>query len=82
MQEFWTLPSFNENVSIVLHYNQALLNLQDDWEDIEEDVQEDMSNIFVLAAVKDVTYDRMKSIPRERIRDIVLDILDSSRINY
>ena len=42
------LPSFNENVALVLHYNQALLDIQDDWEDIEDDVQEDMPNIFVM----------------------------------
>jgi hypothetical protein len=72
------LPSFNENVSLVLHYNQALLDLQDDWEDIEDDVQEDMPNVFVMAAVKDVTYDRIKSSPHERIRNVVLDKLGSS----
>lgn len=27
------LPSFNENVALILHYNQALLDIQDDWED-------------------------------------------------
>jgi hypothetical protein len=72
------LPSFNENVSLVLHYNQALLDLQDDWEDIEDDVQEDMPNVFVMAAITDVTYDRIKSSPHERIRNVVLDELGSS----
>ena len=43
------LPSFNENVTLVLHNNQALLDIQDDWEDIEDDVQEDMPNIFIMA---------------------------------
>ena len=42
------LPSFNENVALVLHYNQALLDIHDDWEDIEDDVQEDMPNIFLM----------------------------------
>ena len=44
------LWSFNENVALVLHYNQALLDILDDWEDIEDDVREDMPNIFVMAA--------------------------------
>ena len=48
------LPSFSENVSLVLHYNQALLDLIDDWEDIEEDIQEDMPNAFVMAAIENV----------------------------
>ena len=43
------LPSFNENVTLVLHNNQALLDILDDWEDIEDDVQEDMPNIFIMA---------------------------------
>jgi len=42
------LPSFTENVSLVLHYKQAFLDLLDDWEDIEEDVKEDMPNVFVM----------------------------------
>jgi hypothetical protein len=49
------LPSFNENVTLVLHYNQALLDILDDWEDIEDDVQEDMPNIFVMAAVDNIS---------------------------
>jgi hypothetical protein len=40
------LPSFNENISLILHYNQAFLDIQDDWEDIEDDVKEDMPNVI------------------------------------
>jgi hypothetical protein len=72
------LPSFSENVSLVLHYNQALLDLQDDWEDIEDDVQEDMPNVFVMAAAEDIPYSRIKNSSHERIRNIVLDRSDSS----
>ena len=47
MRRFWMQSDdFNENVTSVLHNNQALLDIQDDWEDIEDDVQEDMPNIF------------------------------------
>jgi hypothetical protein len=73
------LPSFNENVSLVLHYNQALLDIQDDWEDIEDDVQEDMPNVFVMTAVEDIPYSRIKNSSHESIRNIVLDRSDSSR---
>ncbi|MPZ06774.1 MAG: hypothetical protein GEU26_10255 [Nitrososphaeraceae archaeon] len=73
------LPSFTENVSLVLHYNQALLDLQDDWEDIEEDVQADMPNVFVMAAVQDVSYNSIKSSTNDRIRNIVLKRSDSSK---
>ena len=75
------LPSFNENVSLVLHYNQALLDLQDDWEDIEDDVQEDMPNAFVMAAVQDISCDRIKSSTYKRIRNVVLDRSDSRASN-
>ena len=71
------LPSFNENVALVLHYNQALLDIQDDWEDIEDDVQEDMPNIFVMAAVENVPYHRIKKSRRNLIRKIVLSETNS-----
>ena len=73
------LPSFTENVSIVLHYNQALLDLQDDWEDIEEDVQADMPNVYVMAAVQDVSYISIKNSTNDEIRNIVWERSVSSR---
>jgi len=73
------LPSFSENVSLVLHFNQALLDLIDDWEDIEEDIQEDMPNAFVMAAIENVPYKIIKNSNDARIRNIILDSLDSSR---
>jgi hypothetical protein len=73
------LPSFSENVSLVLHYNQAFFDIRDDWEDIEDDVQEDMPNVFVMAAVEDIPYNIIKNSSHERIRNIILDGSDSSR---
>ena len=73
------LPSFNENVALVLHYNQALLDIQDDWEDIEDDVQEDLPNIFVMAAVENIPYNRIKKSKRDIIRDVVLSRTNSSQ---
>jgi hypothetical protein len=73
------LPSFNENVSLVLHYNQALLDLMDDWEDIEEDVQGDMPNIFVMAATENVPYKIIKKYNVTRIRNAILNSLESSK---
>jgi hypothetical protein len=73
------LPSFNENVALVLHYNQALLDIQDDWEDIEDDVQQDMPNIFVMAAVDDnIPYNRIKKSRHGMIRKVVLSGTNSS----
>ena len=73
------LPSFSENVSIVLHYNQALLDLIDDWEDIEEDIQEDMPNVFVMAATENVPYNAIKKGNVTNIRGTILNSLESSK---
>ena len=72
------LPSFNENVSLVLHYNQAFLDILDDWEDIEEDVREDMPNVFVMASLEDIPYNRLKNSGNENIRRIILERSDST----
>ena len=72
-----TLPSFSENVSLVLHYNQALLDLIDDWEDIEEDIQEDMPNAFVMAAIENVPYKELKKYRITKLRNIIRNSLDS-----
>jgi hypothetical protein len=72
------LPTFNENVALVLHYNQALLDILDDWEDIEDDVQEDMPNIFVMAAVDNIPYNRIKKSRQDIIREVVLTATNSS----
>ena len=71
------LPSFSESVSLILHYNQAFLDIQDDWEDIEDDVQEDMPNVFVMAAVEDIPYQIIKNSSHERMRNIILNGTDS-----
>ena len=73
------LPSFNENVTLVLHNNQALLDIQDDWEDIEDDVQEDMPNIFIMAAVDNIPYNKIKKSRHAVIRKVVLNRTNSSR---
>jgi hypothetical protein len=73
------LPSFNEIVTLFLHNNQALLDIQDDWEDIEDDVQEDMPNIFVMAAVDNIPYCRIKKSKHDAIRKVVLNRTNSSR---
>jgi hypothetical protein len=72
------LPSFNENVALVLHYNQALLDIQDDWEDIEDDVREDMPNIFVMAAVDNIPYNTIKKSRHDMIRKLVLSEANAS----
>ena len=66
------LPSFNENVSLILHYNQALLDIYDDLEDIEEDIRENMPNIFVMAAIENTPYETIKNTGNKDIRKLLL----------
>jgi hypothetical protein len=75
------LPSFNENVSVILHYNQALLDILDDWEDIEDDVRDDMPNMFVMAVVGIVPYNRIKNTQHLQVRRLIMDALDLSSIS-
>jgi hypothetical protein len=73
------LPSFNENVSLVLHYNQALLDLMDDWEDIEEDIRGDMPNVFVMAAIENFPYKIIKKYDTTKLRNIIVNSLETSK---
>jgi hypothetical protein len=72
------LPTFNENVAMVLHYNQALLDILDDWEDIENDIRGNMPNIFIMAAVNYVPYHKIKDSSPEMIRKVVLSRINNS----
>jgi len=73
------LPSFSENVSLVLHFNQALLDLMDDWQDIEEDIRGDMPNVFVMAAIENVPYGIIKKYDTTKLRNSIMNSLESSK---
>ncbi|AFU59404.1 MAG: hypothetical protein QXX64_02335 [Nitrososphaera sp.] len=68
------LPDFNQNVAAVLHYNQALQDLHDDFEDIEEDVHDMMPNMFILAATgaAAITFSKLLK-NREHARKMVIE---------
>lgn len=53
--------------------------MQDDWEDIEEDIQADMPNVFVMAAIQDISYNSIRHSNNDAIRNIVLKRSDSSK---
>lgn len=71
------LPSFNENVSLVLHYNQALLDLMDDWHDLEEDIQGEMPNVFVMSVLENVPFNVLRKFDITRLRNIIRNSLYS-----
>ena len=44
------LSDYDYNVSSILHFNQALQDLKDDFDDVAEDIEDKMPNAFILAA--------------------------------
>jgi hypothetical protein len=60
------LPNFNPNVALIIHYNQALQDINDDFDDIEEDIREQMPNIFLLAALSSRDYSYGKPVSSSR----------------
>jgi hypothetical protein len=66
-----SLPSFDETVSIVLHYNQGLQDLRDDFDDIDEDLAEKMPNAFLLAATEQFTISQLTNMPKAQAAEHV-----------
>lgn len=67
------LPGFNRNVASILHYNQALQDIQDDYDDIKEDVADQMPNIFILSALNHMSFSDLVDYEGD-VRKAVLDI--------
>jgi hypothetical protein len=65
------LPTFNPNIATIIHYNQALQDVQDDFEDIEEDLQDRMPNIFILAATEHTLISKIMKNPSHARKLIV-----------
>jgi len=55
------IDSFNPNVMQIIHYNQALLDIQDDLNDLEEDILRHDLNVFIMAACHHVSLDDIYS---------------------
>jgi len=55
------IDSFNPNIMQIIHYNQALLDIQDDLNDLEEDILRHDLNIFIMAACQHVSLDDIYS---------------------
>lgn len=53
------LRGFNPNVGTLLHFNQALQDIEDDYEDIEEDLRDRMPNVFLLAASEHIPFSKL-----------------------
>jgi hypothetical protein len=59
------LPTFTPNIASIIHYNQALEDILDDFEDIEEDLRDMMPNIFLLAATEHTVFSRILKNPNQ-----------------
>jgi hypothetical protein len=66
------LRNFNESITLILWYNQALLDILDDFEDIEEDISCEMPNVFVMAGVGNIPYSELKKVSIDQIRSVVV----------
>jgi len=79
------LRTFNPNVALLLHYNQALQDIIDDFEDVEEDLQDEMPNIFILGAIERVPFSQLAANSRNIRMEIaksgsiekIIDIVDN-----
>jgi hypothetical protein len=72
------IPDYSENISLILHYNQALLDIQDDLEDIEDDISESMPNVFVMACSHVADFGKLKSYGLEDVRNKLLSMSKES----
>ena len=60
------VENFNPNILQLIHYNQALLDIQDDLKDLEEDIMNRDLNIFLMASgeslsIQDIFSNRVSS---------------------
>ena len=72
------LPRFSHNASVILHYNQALQDIDDDLDDIQEDLRDQMPNSFVLAALGKNTARPYVQLYRHRMNGSKLTILENA----
>jgi hypothetical protein len=66
------LSNFSPNVAAIIHYNQALEDIQDDFEDIEEDIRDMMPNVFILAATEHTLFSKILKNPGHARKIIAL----------
>jgi hypothetical protein len=64
------LETFSPNVAIVFHYNQALIDILDDYYDLEEDLEARMPNVFLLASSNDSSFSELEA-NYQNIRSVI-----------
>lgn len=75
------IPDFNQNVALVLHYKQAILDIEDDLEDIDDDLAESMPNVCTMACVRNISFNKLKKINQIDRRNPILNNSQDTIIN-
>ena len=73
-----SLPDFNHNAALVIHYNQALQDIDDDLDDIQEDLRDQMPNVFILAALGSSRATSYSQLYKHRLNGSRISILESA----
>jgi hypothetical protein len=73
-----SLPNFNHNAALVIHYNQALQDIDDDLDDIQEDLRDQMPNIFILASLGSGQGKPYSHLYKHRLNGSRLSILENA----
>ncbi|HKU48770.1 MAG TPA: hypothetical protein VJP79_02365 [Nitrososphaera sp.] len=71
------LPRFTRNASLIIHYNQALQDIEDDLDDIQEDLHDQMPNIFILSSLGANHSQPYQNLYRHRLNGAKLSILEN-----
>jgi len=73
------LPNFSRNVSTIMHYNQALQDIDDDLDDVMEDLEDQMPNLLILAAMqKERSADAFSRLREHRLNGSSKFILENA----
>lgn len=67
------LPNYDNNVTTILHYNQALQDIYDDLDDIAEDLSDRMPNVFILAASSFLPFAELRKLDTDQAEERILD---------
>jgi len=70
---------YNDNVGMLLHYNQAIQDAIDDFMDLEEDLHEKLPNVFIMAAIEEIPFKELELHSRE-IRRVIARTQSYSKI--
>lgn len=66
------LPEYDQNVTSIIHYNQALQDIYDDFVDIGEDLADKMPNVFIMASSKFIPFSELSKMQQDDAESRIL----------